>query len=75
VAARTFKTVKLTATHVPDSTTEVGADGLKFTEELPGMIVVAVELDGVPRTIASFKAAKLLAQLDAAKPARKTSGE
>src|SRR4051794_7260216 len=62
-----FDKLTLVAQHVPDYSLEVGADGNKRQEELPGHIRIGTEIEGVFVPLAQIKAAGLFADIERAK--------
>jgi hypothetical protein len=62
-----FTDLKLVAQHVPDYSLEVGADGNKRQEELPGHIRIGTEIEGVFVPLAQIKAPGLFADIERAK--------
>lgn len=62
-----YENLPLVAKHVPDFSLEVGADGNKRQEELPGHIHIGTVIEGVFKPLASFKAAGLFADIERAK--------
>ncbi len=58
-----LKTPKLYAEHLPEPHRTVNADGTVSEVELPGFIVVGVELNGVRKALARFKAGEILDDL------------
>jgi hypothetical protein len=65
-----FTDLKLVAQHVPDYSLEVGADGNKRQEELPGHIRIGTEIEGVFVPLAQIKAPGLFADIERAKQSK-----
>lgn len=59
-----YENLPLVAKHIPDYSLEVGADGNKRQEELPGQIHVGTIIEGVFKPLAAFKAAGLFADIE-----------
>ncbi len=68
-----FQDMQLVGRRVPDYSVETDANGAKHQVELPGMFEVGFNLDGVFRSIYTFKAAGLLADIERFKKANPDS--
>jgi hypothetical protein len=62
-----YTDLPLVAKHIPDYSLEVGPDGNKRQEELPGHIHIGTIIEGVFKPLAAFKAAGLFADIERAK--------
>ncbi len=71
MSARSFKKVELYAEHLPELHRTLNSDRSVTEVELPGFVVVGVELDGVRRELARFKAGGFLEDLAAAQKSGK----
>src|SRR5450759_3811646 len=64
-----FQNMQLVGRRVPDYSLETDANGAKHQVELPGMFEVGFNLDGVFKSIYTFKVAGLLADIERFKKA------